>query len=928
MMKINAILALCLIGSTLAMKAQENTPVLSLEFSGTGFEEFANAVEDQTGIQFFYKKEWVGELVVNISADSLELSSVMQRILIGSGLYFQYIHPDRMVILPDKKVNTDLAHINGPDKEFESTQEEKKPSGNGSKFLQGTRPEQLVKTIVVGSEGNGFSRSVARIRCRIRDIDSGEPVIGATMVITDTGKGSISDQHGLVTISLRPGKYNVQFSFIGMESYHCQLDVRSDGDFQVEMQSTVIALNEVQIIGNHYRDINSTDVGVERLSMNSVKQMPLFMGENDVVKISRLLPGITSAGEASVGVNVRGGNADQNIFYINRLPIYNTSHMFGFLSAFNSDIVKDFSVYKGNVPVNYGGRLSSVFNIVTRKGNQKRFTAHAGISPVSAHTTVEGPIKKDYASFIVSGRSSYSDWMLNRMEDPLLRDSKAYFYDFSGSVTVIPNEKNDFNAFYYQSFDRFAYGDISKYEYSNKGGSLVWKHAFSPALSSTVTGTISDYTFANTQSHDISQAYQHQYNLRHSEFITEFSWVPALNHNLNFGTNLIYYDLDRGTVLPSGESSLKIPVDLGLEKGVEGSFFASDNITVFPWLSVYAGVRYSFYSALGPQTVRIYEEGAPKTENTIIDSVQYTNNESISLESGPEIRTAINIKTGQNTSIKFSFSQMQQYLFMLSNTITISPTDQWKLSDYHITPPKGNQFTTGIYHIWPKWGLSGSLELYYKQTEDIVEYKDGAEFIGSPYTETSILQGSQEAYGAEFMLQKSSGRLDGWISYAYSRSLVQVGGINAFESINRGDPYPSNYDRPHVLNVIWSYHINRRFTLSSNVVYMSGRPVTFPSSLYYINDIVYIDYYAKNQVRVPDYFRVDASLSIEGNLKAKKKFHSTWSINVYNALGRNNPQSIFFEPRENYLTGFSFSVIGVPIFTVSWNIKMGNYESN
>jgi len=927
-MRISIYLAICLIGSSLALKAQENTQVISMELNRTGFAEFAKAVEDQTGIQFFYKEEWVKDVVVNLSAENMEIVSMINQVLLGSGLYFHYIHPDRMVILPEKKMATDLSHLTGPEREIGGSNEEDLLTGNGGKYLEGTKPEQIVQTIVVGSGRNGSSRSVARIRGRIRDVDSGEPVIGATMVETGTGKGSISDQHGMVTMSLRPGRYNVQFSFIGMETYLCQLDVRSDGDFQIEMQSAVIALNEVQIVGNHYRAINSTDVGVERLSMSSVKQMPLFMGENDVIKISKLLPGITSAGEASVGVNVRGGNADQNVFYINRMPIYNTSHMFGFLSAFNSDIIQDFSVYKGNVPVNYGGRLSSVFNIVTRKGNQKMFTAHAGISPVSAHATLEAPIKKDYASFLVSGRTSYSDWMLKRMEDPLIRDSKANFYDFSGAVSISPGEKNDFNAFYYQSFDRFAYGDISEYEYATRGGSLVWKHAYSPALSSTFTGTISDYTFANTDSYEISQAYQHRYNIKHNEFITEFSWVPALNHHINFGTNLIYYDLDRGKVLPSGESSLRIPVNLGFEKGIEGALFVSDNITLFPWLSLYAGLRYSFFSELGPQTVRLYEEGKPKTEATVIDSVQYANNEPVSFESGPEIRAAINIKMGQNTSIKFSYSQMRQYLFMLSNTVTISPTDQWKLSDYHIKPPKGNQYTTGVYHIWPRWGLSGSLEVYYKLTENIVEYKDGANFIGSPYTETSILQGKQEAYGAEFMLQKSAGRLDGWISYAYSRSFVQVKGNSELESINRGDPYPSNYDRPHVLNVIWSYHINRRLTISSNMIYMSGRPVTFPSSLYYIKDVVYIDFYAKNQVRVPDYFRVDASLSIEGNLKAQKKFHSTWSINVYNALGRNNPQSIFFEPQENYLKGFSFSVIGVPIFTVSWNIKMGNYESN
>ncbi len=912
----------------LALHAQEKTHYISLELHNAGFEEFVRSAEDQTGIRFYYKPEWVEKINLELSGDSLELSSTVQKALAGSGLNFHYIPPDRMVILTGSKIKTDLSFLLNPDNGWENATKIGGTNGNGGKYLEGTRPEQIDQTIIVGVKNGGSSRSVARIRGRIREIDSGEPVIGATMLLAETGKGAVSDQHGVVTLSLLPGKYSVEFSFIGMKPVNIQLEVYSDGDFQVEMQSTVIALNEVQIVGNHYRDINSTDVGVERLSMKAVKQMPLFMGESDVIKISRLLPGITSAGEASVGVNVRGGNADQNIFYINRLPVYNTSHMFGFLSAFNSNIIQDFSVYKGNVPVNYGGRLSSVFNIVTRKGNQKNFTAQAGISPVSAHATFEGPIKKEMASFLVSGRSSYSDWMLNRLEDPLLRESSANFYDFSGAVNVNPNENNDFNAFYYQSSDRFAYGNISEYGYSNRGGSMIWKHSISPALTSTVTGTISDYSFTNIQKYEISQSYQHSYKIRHNELVTEFSWVPLLNHHFDFGTDLIYYSLDRGQVLPYGESSLKVPVDLGHEKGVEGGLFVSDNMTIFPWLSLYAGLRYSFFTMLGPRAVRLYAPGMPKTDGNVTDTVYYGNNEAITFDSGPEVRAALNIKTGQNTSFKLSFSQMRQYLFMLSNTVTISPTDQWKLSDFHLSPPTGHQYTAGVYHIWPRVGLSGSLEGYYKHTKNIVEYRDGASFVNSPFTETAVLQGIQNAYGVEFMLQKTSGRVDGWISYAYSRSLVQVKGENEFESINRGDPYPSNFDRPHVLNLIWTYHLNRRFSLSSNAVYMSGRPVTFPSSLYFVNQTVYIDYYSKNQIRVPDYFRVDASFSIEGNLKADKKFHSTWSINVYNALGRSNPQSIFFEPEEYLLKGYAFSVIGVPIYTISWNVKLGNYDSN
>ncbi|MGM0475190.1 MAG: TonB-dependent receptor, partial [Bacteroidota bacterium] len=302
--------------------------------------------------------------------------------------------------------------------------------------------------------------------------------------------------------------------------------------------------------------------------------------------------------------------------------------------------------------------------------------------------------------------------------------------------------------------------------------------------------------------------------------------------------------------------------------------------------------------------------------------------QSVRFNSGPEFRIAMNMKTGPNTSFKLAFNQMRQYLFMLSNTVTISPTDQWKLSDYHIDPQSGYQFSAGAYHIFPRPGVSGSLELYYKYSRDIVEYKDGADFVNTPLTETQVLQGFQNAYGAEVMLQKNSGRLDGWISYTLSRSEMQVPGDNEFEDINRGEPYPSNYDRPHVLNLVANYHINRRFSVSSNVVYMSGRPVTFPTSLYYIDDVAYIDYFARNEFRVPDYFRIDLSLTVEGNLKADKLFHSTWSFNVYNLLGRNNPQSIYFRSHEFFVQGYAFSVIGVPIFTLSWNVKLGNYESN
>lgn len=906
--------------------AQDLETRINLRLSGENFREFAAQVEQQTELQFFYRAEWFDGHSIDYEADSVSAEEAIYEVLKGTGLHFNTIHSSSVVILPDGRLNMNLPVM--LTESYSEIGEGQDYLGiKADQYLSGTRPEQIARTMIVGNPALASSRSIARVKGRLLNMETGEPVAGATMVDLESGKGSASDQSGNVSMALRPGKHSMRFSFIGMEHIDITLDVLSDGDFQLEMRPAVIALDEVQILGEQYRDINTTDIGVEHFSMNSLKQVPVFMGERDVIKISKLLPGITSAGEASVGVNVRGGNVDQNIFYINRLPVYNTSHLFGFFSAFNSDMIRDFSIYKGNVPVNYGGRLSSVFNILTRKGNKKIYTAHAGISPVSAHATVEGPIRKDHSSFLISGRSSYSDWILNRMEDPLIRDSDAFFYDFAGSMNFQPNSKHGINLFYYQSFDEFRYGDLSDYEYANRGGSLSWENHISPALTSKVTGTISSYRFSNTDKSEISRAYSHGYMLNHNELISEFSWVPGLKHDVDFGASVIYYRLNRGMVNPFGPASIRNSVDLGFEQAMEGGLFISDNIRLFPWLSIYGGFRYSFYSMLGSETVMLYDEGLPKSDMTVVDSTSFGKFSPVNFHSGPEIRTALNLKAGPNTSFKLSFNQMRQYLFMLSNTVTISPTDQWKLADYHIDPQSSYQVTGGAYHIFPGEGLSTSVELYYKYSNDIVEYKDGADFISTPYIETAVLQGEQNAYGAEFMIQKTSGRLDGWISYTLSRSEMLVRGQSELESINNGDPYPSNFDRPHVLNVVANYHINRRFSVASNVVYMSGRPVTYPSSLYYINNIAYIDYYARNQFRIPDYFRIDLSLNVEGNLKADKFMHSTWSFNVYNLLGRNNPQSIYFEPHEYFIQGFSFSVIGVPVFTVSWNVKLGNYES-
>jgi hypothetical protein len=648
----------------------------------------------------------------------------------------------------------------------------------------------------------------------------------------------------------------------------------------------------------------------------------------DVLKVVQLLPGVQNTGEGSSGMNVRGSAADQNLYLINDVPVYNTSHLFGFFSAFNPDIIRDFNFYKSNLPASYGGRLASVMDISSRQGNNKRYTARGGISPITAHVALEGPIRKNKSSFVLSARSTYSDWILSRMEDPNLRASNAFFYDLAGGVSMSPNEKNLIKVFGYYSYDQFSFASTNQYDYSNAGGSLNWRRDISSRLNFDVSAVFSQYTSGYEDNSIPLDAYKNNYRIKHHEIKSDFNWLPGGNHKVVYGGNLILYDLNRGDILPSGSESSREPVSLGEESGLEGALHISDQISLSDRITVYGGFRYSFFSKLGPGSVYLYDPENPTDPEYVVDTLNFSEGESVKKYSGPELRGAITFLTGSNNSLKLSYNRTRQYLFMLSNTISISPTHQWKLSDYHVKPAYADQISIGHYQDLLRMDINFSVEAYYKLINNILEYKDGADFISSPIIETEVLQGRQHAYGIELMFKKSSGKLTGWLSYAWSRSLIQVNGPQAWDKINEGQMYPSNYDIPHSVNTVLNYRLNRRFSFSSNLVYHTGRPATYPISVYYVDGRKYIYYSSRNAYRIPDYFRVDVSLNIEGNLRASKVAHSYWMLSVYNLTGRDNAYSVFFELDGRKITGYKMSVFSQPVITLSWNFKFGNYASD
>jgi len=909
--------------------AQEYDLAVSGDFQDTPFAEFVAAVERQSDARFYYFDTWVIGVKISSSGTDLSLNKILSNALLPIGIHHYidefgnvYLSYDSRLIplLPDQNEYDDSGSLDSEESEGGTiTRAEQR-------YIEGHR-SGLLETLIVGNEQSRTGQTGVFVHGKIVDKETGEPLIGATIYVENLKKGAATDVDGRFSILLSPGKHRVSFNCMGMEPQQNTLQVVSGGNIVIQMEKGLIPITEVVVRANKYDNVRGSQMGFERLNYKTTKEVPVVLGEKDLLKVALMLPGVQTVGEGSSGFNVRGGSADQNMIYVNKVPVYNSSHLFGFFTSFSPDIVKDFSLYKSNLPARYGGRLSSIFDISARQGNMNNFSARGGISPITGHVAIEGPIVKDKSAFVLSARSTYSDWILNRIEDPVLRNSHAAFYDLAGTVTIESSEKNLVKAFGYYSSDAFTLGTTNQYAYSNAGGSLNMKHRFGSRISGDYALVFGQYAFSTVNTELESSGYSHDYRINHYEFRADHTWLSMGRHKLSFGGNGIVYNLLRGLVEPYGENSLRFPVDLGSERGVELAGYIADEISLTPSLTIYLGFRYSSYLNLGPAETLVYHEGVTRSPGNVMDTLNFSKGEVIKHYSGPEPRVSLTYLIGQNNSIKLSYNRIQQYIFMLSNTIAIAPTDQWKLCDYHILPPLVDQLSLGYYQDINAAGLSASAEMYYKKFKHVVDYKDGANFITSPYIEAQVMQGSQDAYGLELMFRKNAGKLNGWLAYSYSRSMMLFNSKVPGENINEGRRYPSNYDRPHNLNLVSNYKVNRRLSISATLEYISGRPITYPISIYYQNGGEYLDFSDRNKYRIPDYFRMDLSINLEGNLKKNKLAHSFWMLSVYNLTGRNNAYSVYFRNESGSINGYKLSIFGRPVITLSWNFKFGNYAT-
>lgn len=910
---------------------QEKTKPVFINKQNTGWEDFVKKIEQEKNIRFFFNADSIQNITVEVEKDSTLLEKVLEKAFSGFGFRISSDNQGNYFIFKNFSFQTAVTDILFKTLEPEKKSDIQKPGETtaenaGTGYLK-TYQEFITDNIIIGSNGHGNKNQKVKITGRITNAEDASPLPQARIFIPEINKNFISNISGYYEMELLPGNYTVVVSSLGMYEKSLKLTVLSGGEANIQLQVKSFLLNEATVTGTRNENINAPTMGFERMTQMAIKELPVVLGEKDVVKIVLLLPGVQSIGEISSGFNVRGSPSDQNMFYINDLPIYNSSHLFGLFTTFNSDAIGEFKFYKNSIPIEYGGQLSSIFDIDVKKGNNKNFSAMGGIGPTSARVLAEGPLEKEKSSYLVSFRSSYSDWLLNRVDNLDVQNSAASFQDALMDFSLQLSKSNKLGLFFYGSRD---YADLAfgiENEYSNLGTDIKWTHTFNEKLSSELNFAKSRYAYEEANNEVEYLANKHSFDLNHNELKLNFRYNAGAGHNLQLGLNSKLIKLNYGDFLPLNDKSSVEQLSFEPEQSLNNSIFAGDTWDITPRFTVDAGLRATLYMYLGPKTVFSYLENEPVVIDNITGSELYGKNEVISTYKNLDLMLSSRFEVVRDFSLKASYGRLHQYTYMLSNTVSVSPISKWKLSDPHLKPMSGDQFSFGLYkNLWNN-KIEASVEMYYKDVANLVEYKDGAEFVRNQVPETNIIQGDLQSYGIEFMVKKKMDNLNGWINYTYSRAEVTALNPKTGEKNNQGLTYPANYDRPHAANLTLNYKLSKRLSFSTNLVYSTGRPITYPSSVYYLNDIKITGFSRRNEYRLPDYFRADLAVSLEGNLKKYKFAHSSWSLSFYNLTGRRNPYTMVFQNVDGEVKGYKISILGTVIPSLNYNLKFGNYEN-
>lgn len=771
-----------------------------------------------------------------------------------------------------------------------------------------------------------FAQEKFTLSGTVTDSQSNETLIGVNIIIPEIQSGTITNEYGFYSITLPEGTYNVQISYLGFKTIIESIELNTDITKNFKLSESAESLDEVVITEDVEKlNIKKPQMSVNTLTIKTIKNMPVVLGEVDVIKSITLLPGVTNAGEGSSGFNVRGGAADQNLILLDEATIFNSSHLFGFFSVFNPDAIKDIKLYKGGIPAKYGGRVSSVLDIYQKEGNSSEFHMNGGIGLISSRLLAEGPIKKDKGSFLFGGRSSYAHLFL-----PLFDiNNIAYFYDLNTKLSYRLNDNNSIFLSGYFGRDVFELADSFENTYGNTVVNFRWNHLFSDKLFSNLSLIYSDYYYGLKL--DFVE-FDWESGIRNFNLKYDFKHYISNNFKLEYGLNSTYYKFNPGEINPTTESSGINPFKLIDKYALENAIYIDAEHKLSNKLSISYGARFSTFHRLGQDELNIYQDNNPVTFNEdigiyekadLIGTETFDRSDVIESFANIEPRFALAYQLNDNSSIKASYNRMSQYLHLLSNTNSPTPLDVWTPSGKYVKPQLLDQVALGYFKTFKDNLFSLEVETFYKTIQNRIDYIDGADLIANNAIEQVILNGEARAYGLEVLFRKNEGKLTGWLAYTLSKSEQKTSGRTAIETgINNGEWYNTPFDKTHDISITANYELNKKWSFSSNLLFQTGQPATFPNGQYQYNGIVIPSYESRNSSRLPAYHRLDIAVNFNPKPDSKKKFKGEWVFGVYNVYDRKNAASITF--RENRTSGTNealrLSIFGI-VPSVSYNFK-------
>lgn len=764
----------------------------------------------------------------------------------------------------------------------------------------------------------------------IKDAANGEALIGATIYIKSLSTGTTTNVYGFYSVTLDPGEYEVIYSFIGYTTQTKLLALTTNTRIDIELAVEGKQLEEVVVSAeSDQQGVKALEMSTNQLDIKTITRIPAFLGEADVIKSLQQLPGVSTVGEGASGFNVRGGNVGQNLILLDEASVYNSSHLLGFFSVFNPDAVKDTKLYKGAVPAQFGGRIASLLDVRMKEGNNKEYEVNGGIGTIFSRAAVEGPLFNGDGSFIVAGRRSYADVLARPFVDLLSEGGALNFYDLTGKANYNINERNRIFLSGYTGRDQFFFDKDQGFSWGNNTGTIRWNKIFNDRLFSNFSGVFSQYDYSLQFGENDQDNFKWQSSIRNLTFKPSFSYFINADNEISFGAEANYYSFEPANAYGTSNGT-RLDVSLPEKYNLEAALYLGNSQRLNSNIAVEYGLRYSYFVGFGPGSQFTYNDTIPGTRRTPIAEQTFEKGSAMSTYQNFEPRFAFKAELNDQSSVKASYTRMVQYLHLISNTTASNPLDVWTPTSNNIKPELGDQWAVGYFrNLGKERNYELSVEAYYRNTQNQIDYIDGADLLINEFLEGDLLAGRGRAYGMEFFLQRKTGRLTGWIAYTLARTELKVDGIN------RNQWYAARFDQTHNLKVSGFYDINRRWSASANFTFVSGTPSTFPTSRYLVQGML-IPHNAnesRNNVRLPAYHRLDISFRLEGKTVKRngkeRKNSDYWVFGVYNAYARKNPFSIYFTQGDERVAQGSpinsearqLSIIGTVVPSVSYNFN-------